>query len=281
MNNKTGGSLASNRVHRLLKGDCKKGGKHSRAKKSKRRTKKPKAVKRKKRTKKPKAVKRKKRTRNKKPKKKMIAGGFKNVNCDNPYIVIRGNNGLNDLHNHKRDFFTCPEKLSTFIPPYTLKFIFTQQLNEEGAVKKRKEILKHMQVQAMIYLLGETNTSELGDFYKDAVDKEQYFHPNFTGDVTKFKNLYNILKKISTYDTYSDYFTKFFDLVKVRSTYYRNTCKKRKSCEFTRGYVKSFSKSIENRFIDILTFLNNKQFTILGYDSLVDGVINKVKVFAV
>jgi hypothetical protein len=35
MNSKKGGSLASNRVHRLLKGDCKKGGKRSRAKKSK------------------------------------------------------------------------------------------------------------------------------------------------------------------------------------------------------------------------------------------------------
>ena len=45
MNTKKGGSLASNHVHRLLKGDCKKGGKRSRAKKSK--SKKRKVVKKK------------------------------------------------------------------------------------------------------------------------------------------------------------------------------------------------------------------------------------------
>lgn len=70
MNSKKGGSLASNRVHRLLNRDCKKGGKRSRAKKSKSKSKKSKR-----RTKKPKLVKTKKRTRNKKTKKKM-KGGF-------------------------------------------------------------------------------------------------------------------------------------------------------------------------------------------------------------
>ena len=40
MNSKKGGSLASNHVHRLLKGDCKKGGKRSRTKKSKSKSKK-------------------------------------------------------------------------------------------------------------------------------------------------------------------------------------------------------------------------------------------------
>ena len=74
MNSKKGGSLASNHVHRLLKGDCKKGGKRSRAKKSKSKSK-SKSKKSKRRTKKPKVVKRKKRTRNKKTKKKMKGGG--------------------------------------------------------------------------------------------------------------------------------------------------------------------------------------------------------------
>jgi len=50
MNNKTGGSLASNRVHSLLKGDCKKGGKRTKSRKSRKSRGKKTVVKRKSKT---------------------------------------------------------------------------------------------------------------------------------------------------------------------------------------------------------------------------------------
>jgi hypothetical protein len=108
MNTKKGGSLASNHVHRLLKGDCKKGGKRSRAKKSKSKSK-SKSKKSKKRTKKPKLVKRKKRTRNKKTKKKMKGGKIK---CNGEVIDIRD---FDDLMEKKKYFITCPQELLNYL----------------------------------------------------------------------------------------------------------------------------------------------------------------------
>jgi hypothetical protein len=268
MNTKKGGSLASNRVHRLLKGDCKKGGKRSRAKKSKSKSK-SKSKKSKRRTKKPKVVKRKKRTRNKKTKKKMKVGGVLGLECKK--IIINDTNPLDDLYKNRKAYFTCPGNLLKYFngKDETFKKAFIGNKDELILGKERSEILRHMKVQAMIYLLGYNNTFNLGGIYSDA-NLPTYFWPHnlTTGDDDKFISFIKIFKKILTlYDAnktiggvYKTDLNGFIALAKERCEYYKRWCPDgRKGSTFCKFTVTDYtwSSTVHKRFEKILDYINS------------------------
>ena len=101
MNSKKGGSIASNHVHRLLKGDCKKGGKRTRTKRSK--SKKRKVVKKKttrKTGKRSKSGKKRSKSRRKTKSNKMRGGV---ISCDDKNIF--------------KDVNSCRDLLQSSLPP--------------------------------------------------------------------------------------------------------------------------------------------------------------------
>ncbi len=269
MNSKKGGSLASNHVLRLLKGDCKKGGKRTRTKRSKSKSKKSKR-----RTKKPKVIKRKKRTRNKKTKKKIKVGGLLGYECKP--ININAGTALDDLYNNRKQNFTCPRILLVYFNnnEEIFKEAFIGNTDEailEKDKQKRDKILDHMRVQAMIYLIGYNNTSVLGDFYTDA-SSDKYFKPHkfTTGDNDKFKSFINLFSKIfKLYDEYKkDYekevLKKFISKAIEQCKYYIGKCpdSRRASafCKFT-YFNMTTSSTIHKRFYDILSHIyDQKEF---------------------